>query len=205
MRVTAWAFRVWRRAGGLSECPTWGASPGPVEMLLWCSSPAAPEQGYASPCTLCALEPTLTWVLAHLSATSYTHARSQGQPWLRIVRPRAHDPCGSLSGSTGRSHPSLGMRRGKAVPGVGDDPRSIRWRCLPLGVGFKCSKGEEQLLESHAHLALDIKGEEQLDFPQNRRKFHIEMWLGREKLKDLAVSCLEITKNNCRWQPSKPS
>ena len=65
-------------------------------------------------------------------------------------------------------------------------------------MGFKCSKGEEQLLESHAHLALDIKGEEQLDFPQNRRKFHIEMCLDGEKLKDLAVSCLEITKNSYR-------
>lgn len=88
--------------------------------------PDQPQCKAMLPLGHCALEPALTWVFAHLSATSYTHARSQDQPWLRIVWPRAHDPYGSLWGSTNRSHPSVGLRTGKVVPGVGDDPQGIR-------------------------------------------------------------------------------
>lgn len=57
-------------------------------------------------------------------------------------------------------------------------------------MGLKCSKGKEQILESHARLVLLIS--------QNRRKFRVKIRLDREKLEDLAVSCLEITKNNYR-------
>lgn len=91
--------------------------------MLRCSSDApahaATAQGSASPCTLCALEPALTQLLPHLCHLLHTHTHpSWGQPWLPIVWPHMQDPCRSLWGSTGRSHPSDGQGR------------AWGWRCL---------------------------------------------------------------------------